>query len=369
MAHEHLLRPARLYQKFPEARRCVRDLVASDQAYVASDVATLQLCIDRLASAFNERVASIPDFEARKPFSPSGLRNIINEMSWLARVEASGRQHFLIADDVKKELLNSDLGQIRVSDIRLPFEAFYVALEVSLDFGSFAFEGAYVAMSPQGPMVSMAFQEADASAPDWFLTRTYTVVMDERDALLAEVIATKAVEEVDNARKLAADISDAIGSFPGTVVAKSVEGFGRDFAEREVELTAALTLVGNVLCLLAAMPEDMIRDVEFVPPRSPQTSVSTKAARKVRGAALKAGSLEVRRLTFLRSDQHAGNGEGSDRIGPRAHWRRGHWRRQQVGPASQRTFKPVWIRPTLVNPDRGGAAEESIYDVKSSGRD
>lgn len=47
----------------------------------------------------------------------------------------------------------------------------------------------------------------------------------------------------------------------------------------------------------------------------------------------------------------------------RAHWRRGHWRRQRHGPSLSLTVL-LWIRPTLVMKDHGSLVESRIYEVK-----
>lgn len=50
-------------------------------------------------------------------------------------------------------------------------------------------------------------------------------------------------------------------------------------------------------------------------------------------------------------------------VSPRAHWRRGHWRRQRSGP-SLAFVKPIWIRPTIVKRENGPLVESRIYDVE-----
>jgi hypothetical protein len=51
----------------------------------------------------------------------------------------------------------------------------------------------------------------------------------------------------------------------------------------------------------------------------------------------------------------------------RPHWRRGHWRRVWLGRHDEpetRHLKPRWIKPKLVNEDRGPAPESVTYHVK-----
>lgn len=59
--------------------------------------------------------------------------------------------------------------------------------------------------------------------------------------------------------------------------------------------------------------------------------------------------LRVRVLSTERLQRALAEANGSERT-IRSHLRRGHWRRQRVGPRQSWTYRPVWIHPTVVNP-------------------
>ncbi len=91
-------------------------------------------------------------------------------------------------------------------------------------------------------------------------------------------------------------------------------------------------------------------------------SAKPKAIRNVRNA-LMADGFTVVRLCGMASDGSATQDDaGKEGHAVRTHWRRGHWRMQPCGPKLSQ-IKRVWVRPTLVGKDAGGAVKGHVYSV------
>ena len=86
---------------------------------------------------------------------------------------------------------------------------------------------------------------------------------------------------------------------------------------------------------------------------SAPTTTGTRRASGTRGNRKPAYWLprEIR-IPDVPTTARRGNG-GNGHASPHAHWRRGHWRNQPVGPG-RRDRKLTWIRPSLVNAGGGG---------------
>jgi hypothetical protein len=61
-------------------------------------------------------------------------------------------------------------------------------------------------------------------------------------------------------------------------------------------------------------------------------------------------------------------GDGSGRPSPATHLRRGHWRRQRVGPRHAWRYEPRLIPPVLVNPGAGPGEHVTVYRLPAPPR-
>jgi hypothetical protein len=59
----------------------------------------------------------------------------------------------------------------------------------------------------------------------------------------------------------------------------------------------------------------------------------------------------------------------NEHASPVAHLRRGHWRRQRIGPRDEWHYEGRWVRPTLVNPEGGERGATRVYRLPVPPRD
>lgn len=142
------------------------------------------------------------------------------------------------------------------------------------------------------------------------------------------------------------------------------------FRSQEPVFRACLNIIVNAACFIAFRPDDISDGWEGEPPAeliaAANDSATSRSKRDRKRDALK--RLEVGDFTRIRicgknlfSERQDEGLVGSGKS-PRAHWRRGHWRRQRYGVGlSLVTLR--WIRPTIVKKDSGPVVEARLYEV------
>lgn len=144
------------------------------------------------------------------------------------------------------------------------------------------------------------------------------------------------------------------------------------FRSQEPAFRACLNIIVNAACFITFRRDDVSDAWEGEP--SPEVLAAAAAAGETRrsrdrklGALHKIETGDFTRVKIcgrdLFSDAARPEGGGADGKSPRAHWRRGHWRRQRHGP-SLSLIGLRWIRPTIVMKDYGEPVETRIYEVE-----
>ena len=143
------------------------------------------------------------------------------------------------------------------------------------------------------------------------------------------------------------------------------------FRSQEPAFRACLNIIVNAACFITFRPDDVSDAWEGEP--SPDLLAAAAAAGETRrsrdkklGALRRLETGDFTRIKICGQDlftdaRTADSGEGDGRS-PRAHWRRGHWRRQRHG-AGLSLIVLRWIRPTIVMKDHGQPVETRIYEI------
>lgn len=144
------------------------------------------------------------------------------------------------------------------------------------------------------------------------------------------------------------------------------------FRSQEPAFRACLNIIVNAACFITFRPDDASDAWAGEP--SPDILAAANATgdnRRVRdrklGALRKLEHGDFTRIKIcgrdLFGEVKTDGSPPSEGKSPRAHWRRGHWRRQRHGPSLNLTIL-LWIRPTLVMKDSGALVEARIYEFK-----
>lgn len=285
--------------------------------------------------------------------------------SWLVW-ETTGSNTFVLSAELTDMLHNTDVGDVRASDILLPYDSLYLSFgkrgvehypgrpDVGLD-------GAYVTWmdaplnigiadikslglvltgSPPGPPPSVSSVVDDASRP------TITVVLNFVNAQAdGEELHTSSAFLDFRSRAAGRDVAITYGDL--TTLAR---GEGPE-AEEARYIDEGIRLALNALSYMTLDDrEERAGYAEEAGERDAKRaeSMSGRQRKQELDRIARRGYTVVR---FLGNHNPVKTGGHTDRE-VRAHWRRGHWRRQRFGVARSESRR-LWIRPTVVRRDAG----------------
>lgn len=326
----------------------------------------------------------------------------ISTIAHIIAFAAGGRNSFWLPADLVSLLGRTDLGDIRLSDIRLPFRCFYLGFAGGLDVGlpgePNIIDGAYVENFVRDPdshsVTSLSFYITSRRTdgphhgsgawilghePHFFAPLTLSSPNDTLQDSVSSAITTNDISLRHDAEALAG-LREGIEEAQNdgfSVGSPTLSGYERAaLFNQEAYPTArnVLALICNALCLLSSEPA-------LGPPEWPNQAAPSlvnavvgsntpKRRRTAAGRLAEDGYFSVRKLAFQvgsagqEADGNTNPGSAGREV--TAHWRRGHWRRQPHGTAlSERRL--IWIRPVLVRQDRGEPATSHLYAVEEQG--
>ena len=302
------------------------------------------------------------------------------------------RNVFMISEGLTESLIATDIDGVRVQDIQLPFNHFYLAF--GRNFGGSLpgppnrMEGAYISSGGKHLNISIATERTDlavAKYRHWPFSREpfFSVPLD-----LSNPEAT--FKELLDAAISSGDINvdESKGALPDEIHVPK-DALSKELAERAIVTDArtrneamrgrlnadampavkrALGLVVGTLAYLNAEPDDDPDALEPWPDDVPAGLLRAFRTAKTQTARDNA-ALQLRRAGFsririlghriLRQRDLEAVGHGGE-LPP--HWRRGHLRHQAHGVGLQ-LRKLKWIRPTIVRADLGEPRQGHIYEV------
>lgn len=350
-----MLPPAKFMRAFPELKGAITAIAETLNSE------GLLTCEDQAARAF-EKVVDLYNCRLRYPGAHSKeevldrIYWLVDECSRLASFQRFGRQTFLFDEAVQDALRNTEIGETRVSDLRFPYQAFFLAGAPQSDFlGAMVRPGeSEVAIS-----VILPLPGQESVLPYWSLPIRFPTDSNVR---LADAVDISLNGLLGSAKELESDMDEAMAAtqnFTQVEVRKVVRTSGFRLADsislHRGRIDRALSMVAGMLAFLTAAPDDMIGREVWSNSRQPPT-------KKNRKEHFQRGELPVRIVSFGQDDTFRA-ATGANGASPRAHWRRGHFRRHRFGPAKS-LVRLVWVRPTLVNPTNGPVAQASNYVVE-----
>lgn len=345
-------------------------------------VEVLNELLETIIEAHNERIMGVPRQE-RPRSTTAALNNELNALAVVGAFTAAGRNVFMPTPSLLAMLDSTDLGSVRLGDIQLPYDAFYVAFGDAFDEGlpgaGSRVDGAYVHRVRKSGVVAVVLTcrilGEDERWP-WVIEPTYHVTLaDDAEATLEELIG-RSIE--DGELRLDPEHIPDYSALAEAAVGGAVHiQFRGQRTEREraafmqqglPTFRRALGLVANTLCYMHAVDD---RAPVRYPGDAPASLVQAAflegqkksvERERARRRLLDDGYVAVRVLG--RSLDVEADGAPPQQTGRevRPHWRRGHWRRQPYGEQRQQV-KLLWIRPTIVRSDRGQPEDGHLYVV------
>lgn len=335
-----------------------RDLVkvhqAAGEAYFPNDLTGLMTPI---MGAYNRLVQTVPREDRPQPMDVQLL--LVDEMlkfcAWRSH-SANGAVNFVLTPELAESLSQTDLGDVRLSDLEPPFNSFYLHFG-GLDVGGLigppnAIDGVYVLFEGAFALRTIftsrliGREEAWPMVPEPFLEVELT--WKSADETLAEVFgrAIQRLQLADQSREIGRSGRTAV--FSGQLVQSASY-----LAEAAVCVVDALNLLGNAVCYLSAAPEvsppsppgDLPGDLEAM-----LDAGSKSAKQRARAAMLERGFQLIRWLgpKDAPATGAAARVGGAQRQQAKSHRRRGHWRRQAFG-EGRAERRLVWIKPMLIS--------------------
>jgi len=302
----------------------------------------------------------VAGWDYRRPDASTATFSQENQgvLSW-SEWALSGKRILDITPELTQAFLRSDAGDMRIEDVVPDYPAQYFRFTLPDDEplvyskGRVKFEGAMVLYSREHSLRIVLCGRADEPfAVDEAWRERYDLRIrsvhfgvpadDAIDAALADDLA---------------DLRDAMAQ----LVARGQQRGAADaqmLIQRQQEDHAAYKqaaqLVLNALAYLKFQPSDNeLRWPEDAPERMVSQATSAKGAKELERAKSKLWSLG--HVPIFHIGAEFGRVYRAPHAGPRAHWRRGHWRRQAHGPQLS-LRKLIFIYPVLVG---ATGAEES----------
>ncbi|MBU8910677.1 MAG: hypothetical protein KOO65_05355 [Desulfobacterales bacterium] len=244
-----------------------------------------------------------------------------------------GSNIFHLQPEIIELFKKTDVFDIDLDSVRLPFQEFYLYFGESAGFkaGEYGFmDGAYVL----SPLMGQEKKFGLTVSLTYFLKPFDYSCLNSDFLKIDSQIQTRLVDENNE-------------------------------IEKSFNIKEVTNLILNALLFLSSKHNDT--ELSF-DPDTPKPIVNkfnnAKTPRLKQRIENKAKSQGFSRVNFVGNSfkNFSVPGSGKSGASPSSHWRRGHWRNQAYGKSNSK-HKLVWILPTLVNKDKGPVKTGRIYSV------
>lgn len=296
---------------------------------------------------------------------------------------ANGAAIYLLPFELVEEFDKTDCSEVQLSDLSFPFFSFYLRFDPlnPLELGDGAVvDGCYVVKQQNEVLLSLTSKRQGVDYENSFAL----TCLDPMFALHLpcddpQMSITKAVElGIQAFRESNAPPSESMSQVvekPNGLTTRIVDVRAASrkrriaqFENQEPAFRACLNIVINAACFISFRTDDIEEAWEGTPPGEVLAAASspgdTRAARDRRTAALRRiDNGDFTRVKICGRKLFAADFSTERDTGRsvRAHWRRGHWRRQRLGSGLVQ-IQLRWIRPTLVKKDAGAPVEGRLYE-------
>lgn len=314
----------------------------------------------------------------------------------------SGRQIFDVSGKLVDMFRHTSIDDIPVESLASPYQTFYVYFGPQDDLSfttDWHVDGAYIQHVPEANLIQFLFTSAPKkpeSCRNWTSSKEPLFAIGLVDKhfkmglgdAVRDALDGRKSELKDKIAKGDRDLSSELNSvadqegldLDGIRLIEKAETVGKEqlaSLEREIPvLKGALELAVNAMCYLTAYPDDISKEWPSKAPKSMVEKAMKGHPTVKRNTSSKLESLGYHRVHIAGRALSQGPATTEHKSGSvRAHWRRGHWKRQPYGP-ERSLRKMVLIKPVLVNPGDGYRDEalgtiyigENVIDLKKKRR-
>lgn len=296
---------------------------------------------------------------------------------------ANGAAIYILSPQLVEEFDKTDCSEVQMADLNFPFHSFYLKFvpPTPLGLGDGAIvDGCYVMKQRDEILLSLTSKRQGIDYENSFaltcLDPIFALHLPCEDPEIPintavelgikKFFKTNAPPEDD----MSQIVEDTDGQTTQIVDIRATSRKRRiaEFQSQEPAFRDCLNIVVNGVCFVSFRPDD-IEDVwEGTPAPEVIAAASsagdTRAARDRKSAALrKIENGDFTRVKICGQKLFATDSSTGVETGRsvRAHWRRGHWRRQRLG-SGLLEIQLRWIRPTLVKKDAGAPVEGHLYE-------
>lgn len=380
----------KLYRFHPERFKSHRSYLPSMnelyKSFIRPDSGVMTL--DQLNKATNVIVQSVNEKMMDYPVVDrlnynAGSFVIESEMALstaYSRFNASGRQIFEFGPELIEMLHQTDVDDVVLADIKLPYKAQYLYFGPQDNLvlkNGWLVDGAYIESRGDDGKFKFTLTAVPLNeevSKIWFLEQevfySQDILGDYAEQTLKTIIEHLYAERIDDITKNKNEFEDNIKKLSTTsnlnVVSVKEENDKirlQDQYARFPVYKATLKLIVNALCFISAYPDE-VEEVwpSDVPKQKMDDNLSINKKKKQEDLLLKEGYRKVKVCgrSLFESIKKSGGSSGS----VECHWRKGHWRNQPYGEGmSLRKMK--WIKPMIIGAKGSGEEPKNghIYDV------
>lgn len=294
---------------------------------------------------------------------------------------------FHFTSDLCEEFKLTDVENIPMSLINLPYDSFYMSFGKQKEFNlwskGYFIDGVYVSKLSRGESVQLListvredvkydFDYNWVAIPDKYY---YLKLMpDDPDQMVIDAV-DKAFKKDIESRSIE-NIPDLSGMYlvdgryflAKDTRSQTTKEVIDDLQEGYIVMQSALKLIINGLYFLSAFRNEIAIGW---PPNTPAEmlnqylSQSKRESQKAKARLKEMGYSIIHLCSIpkevpLKADTDGLVSKGKGKI---SHWRRGHWRNQAYGPGRNER-KLIWIRPVLINADSNTLPQGHVYEIR-----
>lgn len=352
---------------------------------------------DLVVTHYNSAIERVP-----REFRPERAMPIVSEELSLAMhhmaFSSNGANVFFLVPTLVELLELTDLGDMRLEDVRIPFDSFYLSFGSSFR-GSLPgprnqIDGAYVSCPDDGKLEVVVTSRRLDARPDrsagWPYTRDvyfYAVLESKPGETIEQILEgfvqaemkeleLRSVVPHDDAVELPEDITSVYPELKMTSIQHVTAREKMAYIEEGLTaFKAALALAMVAICYLNSAEEN--EEIGAYPDGAPEDlvekarSTNHKKRRNAQKQLEIDGWQKIRLLGTKQCVPQAVEGitSSTTRAAVAPHVRRGHMRRQAYGP-ERSLRRAVWIRPMFINAEQFQASDGDrgrIYVVDAPG--